>query len=248
MVSGVSQGFSRKAISIPQADNDHAYDAGDDGSLGAIDPQNDPGVPNSSPKTLTLDAFAYKREAEEFHARNGADEEKGIWEDYHFKMKDGGYLKGSTGWISGSGAGGFQAQISCENPAIAGGRLEFRVDGGSPRKLIGQCAVGYTGGSKDYVDLTGPVGGVRGVHDLYLVAHGSDGDVHGHLFNLNWFTFTKSYAPLGEPFRAVNCGGDAVEGLSADQAYTAGGWGYEGNTAARSWTNSVYPTMSLPPR
>ena len=136
-------------------------------------------------------------------------------------------------------------QVSCENRAIAGGRLEFRADGVNG-KLIGQCAVGYSGGIKDYVDLTGPVGGVSGVHDIFLVAHGRGGDARGHLFNVNWFTFTKSYAPQGEPFRAVNCGGDAVEGLSADQAYTAGGWGYEGDTAARSWMNPVYPTMSLP--
>ena len=80
-----------------------------DGSLGVIDPQNDPGVPNSSPKTLTLDAFAYKREAEEFHARNGADEEKGIWEDYHFKMKDGGYLRFNR-MDFGSGAGGYKCR------------------------------------------------------------------------------------------------------------------------------------------
>ena len=82
---------------------------------------------------------ASKREAEEFHVRSNADEEFGIWKDYHFKMKDGGYL-GFYGMDFGSGAGGYKVEVSGENSGITNGRLEFRLDS-TTGPLIGECAV-----------------------------------------------------------------------------------------------------------
>lgn len=158
-----------------------------DGSINTIDPNTDPGV-TPYPASLTLDAFVNRREAEEFFERYNADEENGIQQDYHLKMRDGGYI-GFNHMDFGSGAAGFKVEVSCENPCITNGKIEFRLDGIDGPK-IGECSICYTKGKTDYVILTGPVQGAKGTHDLYITAHGTGCDASGYLFNINWFTFT----------------------------------------------------------
>jgi arabinoxylan arabinofuranohydrolase len=160
-----------------------------DGSLKTIDPNNDPGV-TGKPVNFILDAFApYKREAEEFHERSNADEEYGIKQDFHFKMKDSGYLLFKN-MDFGTGAKGFKVEVSCEIQSIKDGKIEFRLDDLNGEK-IGESRVNYTKGITNYVILSGPVSNAKGIHNLYIIAHGKDGDAEGHLFNINWFTFTK---------------------------------------------------------
>lgn len=215
-----------------------------DGSLVPIYPDKDKGAGTPGVTVLTLDAFANKREAEEFSARLNADDEKGILGDYHFKLKDGGYLKFNQ-MDFGPGAAGFRVEVSSENAGLREARLEFRID--SPwGKKIGEAVVSYTKGKDNYVVLTAPVGGAEGIHDVYLVARGSGGDRRGHLFNVNWFTFSRTYRADAKALFAVNCGGPGEDGLSADQPYLPGGWGYRGDTASVMNDATVYYNASLP--
>jgi arabinoxylan arabinofuranohydrolase len=161
----------------------------DDGSLVPIYPDIDPGAGTPSVSILTLDAFANKREAEEFHARFNADDEIGVLRDYHFKMKNGGYLRFNN-MDFGKGATGFKIEVSCENPELKDGIIEFRLDNPFGTK-IGEAKVFFTKGKTDYIVLKGPVKNANGIHDIFIVTHGSGGDNTGHLFNINWFTFTR---------------------------------------------------------
>ena len=164
-----------------------------DGTLGVVDPNTDRGVVDG-PIDFVLDAFApYKREAEEFHERSGADEEQGIRQDYHFKMKDGGFLRFNR-MDFGKGAGGYRIEVSSENAALKNAKVEFRLDRVDGR-AIGEAAVECTGGKTNYVVLSGRVKHVTGIHDLFLVAHGEVADAAGHLFNINWFTFRRDASP-----------------------------------------------------
>jgi hypothetical protein len=161
-----------------------------DGSLAPIYPDRDQGVGTLGVSQLTLDAFAPKREAAEFHERSGADAEREVMGEYHFKMTDGGYLRFNRVDFGG-GAARLRAAVSSENRALTKARLEIRIDG-LKGTLIGQASIDYTGGKTDYSIVTGKVAqAVRGLHDVFLVAHGSGCDRDGHLFNLAWFTFTR---------------------------------------------------------
>jgi alpha-galactosidase len=67
--------------------------------------------------------------------------------------------------------------------------VEFRLDSLDGR-VIGAAPIKSTGGKTNYTVQSGPVEKVHGIHDLFIVARGEDGNPAGHLFNINWFTFT----------------------------------------------------------
>ena len=82
------------------------------------------------------------------------------------------------------GAASFKARVASETN---GGTIELRLD--SPTgKLIGNVSVPGTGGWQNWRDVTCSVSGATGKHDLYLVFTGGG----GYLFNVNYFTFSKS--------------------------------------------------------
>jgi hypothetical protein len=137
---------------------------------------------------LTLDAFAAKREAQEFHARMNADPEPRGGGGFHFKLKDGGYLRFDRVDFGG-GVRGVQALISAESARLQDTKLEFRLDS-QAGELLGTIPVAPTGGGSDYSLLIAPAKTVGGVHTVFLIAHGRGGDAQGHLFNVAWFTFT----------------------------------------------------------
>lgn len=162
-----------------------------DGSLMPIHPDADLGVGTPRVSLLTLDAFAQRREAQEFYERKNADEEQGLKGEYHFKMKDNGYLRFNRIDFA-DGASGFRVEVSSEFASLMDGQLEFRIDHLTGR-IIAKVAIYYTGAKTNYTVLNGTlVSGVSGIHDVYLIARGSNGDKQGHLFNLAWFTFTRS--------------------------------------------------------
>jgi len=159
----------------------------EDGSLQPIYPAKDKGIVPGAKIKLTLDAFAPKREAEEFHKRKDAIEERGLSQDFHLKMKNKGWLLFKDMDFK-EGATGFKIAISCENCNISNAKVEFRLD--SPTgKLIGEAPVNFTYWIIYYKEITGVISGVKGIHDVYLVAKGENGDAYGRLFNVNWFTF-----------------------------------------------------------
>jgi hypothetical protein len=160
-----------------------------DGSLKPIYPKMDKGIAPGKKMKVLYDAFVHKREAEEFFDRKDAFEERGLKQDFHFKLKNNGYLMFKD-IDFGDGATSFKISVSCENSKIKNARVEFRLDGPTG-KLVGSAEVGFTYWITYYKELKGKIDDAAGVHDLYIVAKGHHGDAYGRLFNVNWFTFVK---------------------------------------------------------
>jgi hypothetical protein len=161
-----------------------------DGTIETLTPDNDRGAGTPGITELTLDAFAAKREAQEFNARMNADPEQRDRGGYHFKMKDGGYLRFDRVDF-GDGAHGIEAFVSAENAQLQDATLEIRLDNPAG-EIIGSIPVTLTGGNAKYALLTASAKPVRGTHTVFLLAHGRGGDAQGHLFNVAWFTFVKT--------------------------------------------------------
>lgn len=159
-----------------------------DGSIEPIYPDEDQGAGTPGVSELTLDAFAAKREAQEFHARLNADPNPIAGGGYSFAMKDGGYLRFDK-MDFGVGSAGFRIAIRAEALHLKSGRIEIRIDNPAGR-IIGEAEVGLTANQGPEHLLTGPLSTVTGVHTVFLIAHGRQGDSEGHLFEVAWFTFT----------------------------------------------------------
>ncbi len=80
----------------------------------------------------------------------------------------------------------FTADLTNVNVRVAsagGGTVEFRL--GSPTgTLMGSLVIPNTGGWQTWQTISGPVSGVNGLFDLYLVFKGTSG-----IGNVNWFQF-----------------------------------------------------------
>jgi len=75
----------------------------------------------------------------------------------------------------------FQASVAT---ASQGGKIELHVDG-LTGPLLGTLEVKSTGGFQTWALQSCKVSSVKGVHDLYFVFKGGDGD----LFNMDWWVF-----------------------------------------------------------
>ena len=160
-----------------------------DGAVVPIEPDKDLGAGTPGISELTLDAFAAKRETQELHARMNADPERRDRGGFHFKLKDGGYLRFDH-MDFGTGARGIQAFVSSENSQLKDAALEFRLDN-QAGELLGTIPVTPTGGVWKYSTLSTTAKTASGVHSVFLIARGRGGDPQGHLFNVAWFTFTQ---------------------------------------------------------
>jgi hypothetical protein len=161
-----------------------------DGSLQPIYPGHDQGVGTPGVTHLTLDAFAPRREAVEFHVEMNAWGERGISGEYQMKMGDGGYLQYHDVDF-GDGAAAFHVEVSSENSGLRNGLLEIRLDNPAG-ELIGEVKIGSTGGRTNYRVLTTQIApGAKGVHDLCLVARGEGTATQRRLFNITSFGFTR---------------------------------------------------------
>jgi hypothetical protein len=159
-----------------------------DGSIEPIYPDKDQGAGTPGVSELTLDAFAAKREAQEFHARFNSDPLPRAGGGYRFAMKDGGYLR-FDGMDFGAGGGSFKVAVAGAAPSLRDGRLQIRINNFAG-PLIGEATIEPTAGSEQADILTGPLSSVSGIHSVFLVARGLQGDGEGHLFQVEWFTFT----------------------------------------------------------
>lgn len=164
-----------------------------DGTFLPVHPETDRGLGTPGVSILTLDAFAPRREAAEFHERTGVTGEKGISGEYQMKMKPGGYLR-FNGMDFGAGAGRFHVEVSSDTPYLKDAVLEVRLD--NPEgPLVGTVPIMATGGNTTYRTFTTTVApAARGEHDLVLVARGMGGDPTGHLFNVTSFGFEPKTA------------------------------------------------------
>ncbi len=159
-----------------------------DGSFRPVHPETDKGLGTPGVSLLTLDAFAPRREAAEFHVRTGVTGEKGLSGEYQMKMKPAGYLL-FRAMDFGPGAASFHVEVSSENTALHDAVLEVRLDG-PEGLLVGTVPIGFTGGPTSYRTLTATIASrAQGTHDLALVARGTGGDANGHLFNVTSFGF-----------------------------------------------------------
>jgi arabinoxylan arabinofuranohydrolase len=52
---------------------------------------------------------------------------------------------------------------------------------------LGSCEVKSTGGLQNWITVSTKVNKIKGVHDVYFVFKGNQGD----LFNFNWWKFDK---------------------------------------------------------
>lgn len=82
----------------------------------------------------------------------------------------------------GKGAKTFEASVA----ATEGGTIEIRL-GSNTGQLISTCPVKQTGDMLKWETITGKTSRVSGVHDLYFVFKGSD----GQLFDFDWWRFKK---------------------------------------------------------
>ncbi|MET0309124.1 MAG: family 43 glycosylhydrolase [Sphingomonas sp.] len=167
------------------------------GGFVPVRPESDTGVGTPGITHLSLDAFASRREAAEFHVRTGVTGEPGLAGEYQMKMKPGGYLVFKNMDFAG-GARRFRAELSSESPNVRNASLEVRLD--SPAgALLATVAVPSTGGRTVYALIESALHApARGMHDLVLVARGAGGDVNGHLFNITWFAFDPA-RPVARP-------------------------------------------------
>jgi hypothetical protein len=165
-----------------------------DGSLAPIHPETDRGVGTPGVAHLTLDAFAPRREAAEFHVRSHVSGEKGLSGEYQMKMKAGGYLQFHD-MEFGRGAESFTAEVGSPNAGLRDAVLEVRLDGPAGPK-VGALTIAPAAASAGYQRLTGRIDAslARGRHDLALVARGRGGDTKGHLFDITWFAFGERAA------------------------------------------------------
>ena len=81
----------------------------------------------------------------------------------------------------GKGAKSFEANIASVS---SGGSIEIHLDN-LTGPLLGTCAVKNTGGLQNWATQTCKLKKVSGVHDIYFVFKGGE----GNLFNFDWWKF-----------------------------------------------------------
>lgn len=79
------------------------------------------------------------------------------------------------------GAKSFEANVASVTNS---GNIEIRVDS-LTGPLLGTCNIKNTGGLQSWITQSSAVKKVKGVHDVYFVFKGGEGD----LFNFNWWRF-----------------------------------------------------------
>lgn len=99
---------------------------------------------------------------------------------YVTKIESGDYIKVRSVDF-GKGAKKFEASVAS---ASKGGNIEIRI-GGVDGELLGTCNVGNTGGALSWSTVQCKVKKVKGIHDLYFVFKGEQGE----LFNFDWWKF-----------------------------------------------------------
>jgi hypothetical protein len=119
-----------------------------DGSLRAVNPDRDPGVGTPGVTSLSLDAFASRRESAEFHLRTKAEATPALAGEYAMKMKDGGYLQFEKMDFGEGGAAEFHLEVKSDVVTTQDSSLEVRLDNPAGQ-LITTVSIG--GGSGEQI-------------------------------------------------------------------------------------------------
>ncbi len=149
-----------------------------DGSIPLITPTSK-GVVESA---VNLDPYQ-RTEAETIAWSEGLktaqDQQAGV---YVTEISNGDYIKVRSVDF-GKGAKTFLASVAAKASV---GAIEIRIDS-KDGKLLGTLSVKTTGDDLSWKTQSCKVNAVKGVHDIFFVFKGGD----GNLFNFNWWKFTK---------------------------------------------------------
>ncbi|MDM8161533.1 glycoside hydrolase family 43 protein [Labilibaculum sp. K2S] len=140
-------------------------------------------VPTKEGVTSSLEPLnPFKRtEAETIAWSEGLKTTEGSNGVYVSQINDNDYLKVRSVDFA-KGAKKFEATAA----SLAGGKIEIRLDA-KDGQLIGVCEITKTDGEAIWKSFTAKVDKVKGVHDLYFVFKGND----GQLFNFDHWKFIK---------------------------------------------------------
>jgi hypothetical protein len=162
------EGFKR-SVSIEQ------FSYKDDGSIPLIIPTKE-GVKQSVANLNPYNKVEAETIAWSEGLKTAGDSKTGV---YVTNIDNGDYIKvRSVDFVKG--AKKFEANVA----SLAGGKIEIRL-GSVDGELLGVCEVKSTGGLQNWAALTCKVNKISGVHDLYFVFKGGEGE----LFNFDWWKF-----------------------------------------------------------
>lgn len=106
------------------------------------------------------------------------DERTGV---YVSDINNGDYIKVRSVDFDKGASRKFETRVAS---ALAGGSIEIRL-GSVKGTLLGTCEVKNTAGWQNWTVQTGKVKETKGIHDVYFVFKGGD----GNLFNFDWWQF-----------------------------------------------------------
>ena len=161
-------GFKRSVCIEP-------FEFNTDGSISLIEPTRE-GVKESASYLNPYTRVQAETIAFSESLKTASDSKTGV---YVTKIDNGDYIKVRS---VDFGKGAKKFEISAV--ALAGGKIEIRLDG-KDGLMIGICEITNTGVVNSWKTFTTKVSKHKGVHDLYFVFKGGDGE----LFNLNDWKF-----------------------------------------------------------
>ena len=157
------------------------FSYGTDGSIPTINMST-----TGAPQVGTVNPYV-RQEAESIAFESGVETETANEGGMAVSFIENGDWVKVKGVAFGTGASSFTARVAS---GTSGGKIELRLDGATG-SLVGTCTVGGTGGWQTWANVSCPVSGATGTHDLYLRFTGGSGS----LFNLNYWQFTGGGTP-----------------------------------------------------
>jgi hypothetical protein len=190
-----------------------------------------------APQVGTLNPYV-RQEAETIAWNNGVETEPSSEGGMNVGWIENGDSIKVKGAAFGTGANSFSARVASGN---SGGTIELRLDDPNG-PVVGTCTVAGTGGWQNWTDVSCPVSGATGTHDLYLKFTGGS----GYLFNVNSWQFGAAAGESGGgELQALGAGkcldvpnGSTEPGVQVQILDCSGG-------AGQQWTYSAAGELSV---
>jgi arabinoxylan arabinofuranohydrolase len=150
-----------------------------DGSIPLISPTNE-GVTKCASNLNPFEKVEAETIGWEEGIETAKDEKTGV---YVTEINNGDYIKVRSVNF-GNGAKSFEVNVASSNE---GASIEIHIDS-ITGTLLGTLAVENTGGVQNWISQICKVKKVKGVHDIYFVFRGGE----GNLFNFDWWKFENN--------------------------------------------------------